>query len=83
MTDALDTLTVVRDLSATLIRAEVRAAAQRTSLEKAVRDAVLKYGANVNEASAASGLTVDEVKRILDQMPPLSDGDLAELVGLR
>ena len=83
MNDVLDTLTVVRSESAALIRDEVRAFNQRTRLESAVRDAVLKCGATVDEASAASGLTPAEVQRVLADMPPLSDGDLAALVGLR
>lgn len=75
-----DTLIVVRSESDALIRSEVRAAAQRERLERAVRDAVTKLRYSVDEVSEASGLTPDEIHRILVDAPVLSD-DLAVLAG--
>lgn len=80
MTPAVDTLIVVRSEADSLIRDEVRSARQRARLEHAVRDAVLKLGVSVDEASNASGLTPDEIRRVLAEVPA-TDG-LAVLTGV-
>jgi len=64
----LDTLTSLTD---TLIRSEVRAAADRSALERGIVQAVRELGYSVDEASAASGLTVDEINTLLDRPVPL------------
>lgn len=83
MTDRQLTLTVLRDQSTSLIRAEVRAADERKLLEQAVRDCFYKLGASVDEISAETGLSPDDVVRIVSEVPPLDDGDLLALAGLR
>ena len=83
MTTALDTplddLIVLRDQASALIRAEVRAGEQRTQLERAVREAILKLGADINEVSAASGLPPADIRRICESAPDL---ELDELTGV-
>ena len=71
-----DTLIVVRDQSARLIRAEVLVGKQRNALERAVRDAVRHFGASINDVSEASGLTPAEIRRVLDETPALDDLDV-------
>lgn len=78
----MSVLDVLYSQSATLIRDEVRAAASRSALERGIRQAVNVYGYTVDEASAGSGLTPDEIRSILAQVEPLSD-DLADLAGNR
>jgi len=60
-----DTLAVVRDQSAALIRAEVRGQEARDTLERACYEAVTKLGCSTNEVAVASGLTVREIERIV------------------
>jgi hypothetical protein len=69
MTAALDTLTVVRDQSAMLIRAELRSQEQRAMLERAVVEAVRLLGISIDDVSEASGLTPAEIRRLLDATP--------------
>jgi hypothetical protein len=66
---SLDSLIVVRDQSARLIRAEVQSANQRASLERAVVETVRKLGASVDDVSEASGLTPAEIHRLLARTP--------------
>lgn len=85
MTDTLnDNLwqAVLGDQSARLVRANLSAQDQRATLEKGVRDAVLKLGASISEVSAVTGLTVDEINTAIAQVPAM-DEDLAVLAGLR
>lgn len=56
-----------------LIREEARSAAQRGRFEKAIREAIVKLGASADEVSAATGLTVAEVREIAEKVEPLSD----------
>jgi len=74
----LDTLTSLTD---TLIRSEVRAAADRSALERGIVQAIRDHGITVEEASAQTGLTVAEIRTLLDQPVPLDD--LAVLDGSR
>lgn len=64
---ALDTLIVVRSQSAALIRAEVQSANQRALLERAVVESVRLLGVSVDDVSEASGLTLDEIYRLLER----------------
>jgi len=68
MTD-FDTLIVVRDQSARLIRSEVSTANQRAMLERAVVEAVRLLGVSIDDVSEASGLTPTEIRRLLDRTP--------------
>lgn len=68
----LDTLTSQSD---TLIRAEVIAAAERSALERGIWQAVRDLGYSVEEASAATGLTVAEIATILARPLPPEDLD--------
>jgi hypothetical protein len=74
------TLTVLRSEADGLIREEIRTEAQRAALYKGVRDAVLKVGVPVSDVSAATGLTVTEIRKVLDEVPALTE--LAELAGV-
>jgi len=80
MTVSIETLAIVRDQSAGLIRAEVRAAKQRERLYSAVCDSIRKLGLGIDEVSEASGLTPDEIRRVLDE--PRALEDLAVLAGI-
>jgi hypothetical protein len=80
METALDTLySTLADQASALIRAEVRAGHQRELLERAVRDSLVKMGANINDVSDATGLTVDEIKSIMRKPRSYT---LSELFGL-
>jgi hypothetical protein len=71
-------LDVLTSQTATLIRAEVRAAAERSALECGIVQAVRVHGYSVDEVSAASGLTPDQIRELLVQPVPLDElGDLA------
>ena len=61
----LDTLIVVRSQSDALIRAEVRGLRARADLERACYEAITRLGCTVDEVSEASGLTPDELRRIV------------------
>lgn len=65
----LDTLIVVRDQSARLIRAEVQSANQRARLERAVIESVRVLGVSIDDVSEASGLTPAEIARLLERTP--------------
>jgi hypothetical protein len=82
MTLMIGIQTVIRDQSAQLIRAELRSAEQRKMLENAVRDAIVKLGCGIDDISEASGLTPDEIRRVL-ATPLAMDDDLAQLAGVR
>lgn len=74
------TLNILANEAHALIRDEVRASAQRAKLERACADAMRLHGVSIDEVSAATGLTPDELRRVLRDTPILS-GDLAALVG--
>lgn len=76
----MGTLDVLSTLTDTLIRSEVRAAADRSALEQGCVQAVRVLGFSVSEVSAASGLTVEEIRALLDRPVPL--GDLDALTGV-
>jgi DNA-directed RNA polymerase specialized sigma24 family protein len=74
----MSVLDVLTSQSATLIRAEVRAQSERSALERGIVQAVRYHNCSVNEVSAVTGLTVDEIRALLDQPLPLDElGDLA------
>ena len=60
-----DSLIVVRSQSDALIRAEVRGLKARASLERACFEAITLLGCTIDEVSEASGLTPDELRRIM------------------
>lgn len=60
-----DTLTIVRDQNSALIRAEVRGMQAREQLERACYEAITKLGCTIDEVSEASGLTPDQLRRIV------------------
>lgn len=60
-----DTLTIVRSQTDALIRAEVRGMQARDSLERACYEAITKLGCTIDEVSDASGLTCDQLRRIV------------------
>jgi len=76
MTIAREDLSGLKDLSSALIRDEVRSASSRERLEKAVYDAIVKMGADINDVSAATGLRCEEIREILAKPPVLSLEDL-------
>lgn len=61
----LDTLIVVRSQSNALIRAEIRGLEARASLERACYEAITVLGCTISDVSEASGLTCDELRRIV------------------
>jgi hypothetical protein len=77
----MSTLDVLTSLTDTLIRSEVRAAADRTALERGIVQAVRNHGFTVDEVSAASGMTPSEIRALLGQPVPLDE--LAVLDGSR
>ncbi len=79
MTRLHDTLIVVRDQSERLIAAEIRSIEQRNALERAVREAITKLGYGIDEVSEASGLTPDEIRRVLSEVPEWDELDIAGL----
>jgi hypothetical protein len=77
----MSTLDVLSSLADTLIRSEVRTMSHRSALERGIVQAVRELGITVNEASAQTGLTVDEIRELLDRPVPLDD--LTDLTGVR
>lgn len=77
----MSTLDVLTSLTDTLIRSEVRAAADRSALERGIVQAVRVRGYTVDEVSASTGLTPDEIRALLAQPVPLDE--LAVLDGSR
>ena len=69
----MSVLEVLTSQSNTLIRAEVRVAAERSALESGIRQAIEKCGFSIDEVSAASGVTPDEIRALLDKPAPLDD----------
>lgn len=63
-----DTLTVVRSQSDALIRAEMRGLQARAQLERACYEAITVLRCTVDEVSEASGLTPDELRRIVAKL---------------
>jgi hypothetical protein len=51
---SIDQLTILRDQSEALIRAALKEQDERRMLERAVIDAINKYGASIDEVSDAS-----------------------------
>jgi lambda repressor-like predicted transcriptional regulator len=78
MMSALDVLTSLTD---TLIRSEVRSAADRSALERGIVQSVRELGFSLNEVSASTGYTVDQITDLLDRPVPMDD--LADLLGPR
>jgi hypothetical protein len=60
-----DTLNIVRSQSNALIRAEIRGLQARDRLEQACYEAITRLGCTVDEVSEASGLTCEELRRIV------------------
>ena len=60
-----DTLNVVRSTSNALIRAEVKGLEARDRMEQACYEAITRLGCTVDDVSEASGLTPDELRRIV------------------
>lgn len=75
-------LTTLTDQSNRLIRAEILAMAERERLLQAARQVVMEGVYTVDEVSAATGLTVDDIRAALAMPIPIDD-DLAKLAGLR
>lgn len=80
MTDTRENLIGLTDLSSALIRDEVRMVSSRERLERAVYEAIVKMGADINDVSAATGLRCEEIREILAKPPVLT---LEDLLGLR
>lgn len=74
----MTTLTILTDQASALIRAEVRAGDERTKLDAAIRQ-VANMGVSVSEISAATGMTLEQVRRVLDR--PAEFDELAVLSG--
>lgn len=77
MNQALDTLAL---LSHGLIRAEVKAASERSMLERAAISMVRDSGYSIDEVSAASGLPPSEIKVLLKRPKPLET--IEDLIGI-
>jgi hypothetical protein len=77
----MSVLNVLTSLSETLIRSEVRTMSHRSALERGIVQAIRDHGVTIEEASAQTGLTVAEIRELLDQPVPLDD--LAALDGSR
>jgi hypothetical protein len=75
----MSVLNVLTSLTDTLIRSEVRSAANRSALERGIVQAVKELGYTVDEVSASTGYTPDAIRDLLDQ--PVLDTDLARLTG--
>jgi hypothetical protein len=76
----MSVLDVLTSLSETLIRSEVRAMSHRSALERGIVQAIRAELVTVEEASAQTGLTVQEIRDLLDRPVPLDD--LADLTGV-
>lgn len=74
------TLTIVTAQRDNLIRSEIVAQNRRTMLERAVTDA-MKLGKDINDVSDASGLTTDEIRRVIHSGPSIED-ELEALIGV-
>lgn len=72
-------LNILTDQASALIRAEVRAGDERTKLDAAIRQ-VARLGVSVNEISAATGMTIEQVQKVLDR--PAEMDELAILSGV-
>jgi hypothetical protein len=67
----MSVLNVLNSLSETLIRSEVRTQSHRSALERGIVQAIRELGVTVDEASAQTGLTVAEIRALLDRPVPL------------
>jgi hypothetical protein len=76
----MSVLDVLTSLSETLIRSEVRTMSHRSALERGIVQAIRAELVTVEEASAQTGLAVDEIRELLDRPVPLDD--LADLTGV-
>ena len=74
-------LDVLTSQSHTLIRAEVRAQTERSALERGIVQAVRFHGCSINEVSAVTGLTVEQIRDLLARPLPLAE--LGDLTGAR
>jgi hypothetical protein len=79
MTTTMSTLDVLSTLADTLIRSEIHTASHRSALERGIVQAVRELGCSVDEVSAQTGVTPDEIRELLDRPVPLDD--LADLTG--
>lgn len=79
MTPTDTRFSVLADQAMSLVRTEATAQVQREQLSAAIRQAVNGMGASIDEVSAVTGLTTDEITRILARPTPLDD--LAVLAG--
>jgi hypothetical protein len=78
VTSTMTVLDVLADLNSTLIRSEVRTAGYREALERGCVQAIREHGCSLNDVSAQSGLTVEELRALLARPLPLDElGDLA------
>ena len=75
----MSVLNVLTSLTDTLIRSEVRSAADRSALERGIVQAVRELGFSVSEVSASTGYTPDQIRDLLDRPVPLDD--LSTLTG--
>jgi hypothetical protein len=81
LTSTMSVLDVLTDQSELLITALVRADTQRAALESGIVQAVRDHKCSVNDVSAATGVTVQEIRQILARNS--SSSDLATLAGDR
>jgi hypothetical protein len=81
VTTTMSVLNVLNSLSESLIRSEVRTMSHRSALERGIVQAIRELGVTVEEASAQTGLTVQEISALLTRPVPLDD--LADLTGVR
>ena len=72
MTTTMSVLNVLTSLSETLIRSEVRTASHRSALEHGIVQAIRAELVTVDEASAQTGLTVAEIRALLDRPVPIN-----------
>jgi hypothetical protein len=80
VTTTMSVLNVLGSLSETLIRSEVHAASNRSALERGIVQAIRHLGVTVDEVSAETGLTPDQIRALLDRPVPLDT--LADLTGV-
>jgi hypothetical protein len=72
VTTIMSVLNVLSSLSETLIRSEVRTASHRSALESGIVQAIRAELVTVDEASAQTGLTVAEIRALLDRPVPIN-----------
>jgi hypothetical protein len=70
------TLDILRNESTALIHLEVRAGAQRSRLDLAMRDAIVKGGLSIDAVSEATGVAPKDIHRVLETPAPIEDLDV-------